>query len=132
MIQKFSPGRFSETRLLFFGLTLPKACSFIKKETLAQVFFFANFPKFLKTSAFTEHLPWLLLKEKAYCETYSGHVSSFWLCYKGISSFIHRISNNYFTNPQLFFRLDKIENDQILINFKLSLIGIFLFRLSLL
>ena len=34
----------------------PKACNFIKKESLAQVFSCEFFPKFLRISFFTEHL----------------------------------------------------------------------------
>ena len=40
----------------------PKACNFVKKETLAQVFP-VNFAKFQKTPFLTEHLLWLLLLE---------------------------------------------------------------------
>ena len=39
-----------------------EACNFIEKETLAQVYFPVNFPKFLRTPFLTEHVPWLLLK----------------------------------------------------------------------
>ena len=38
-----------------------EACNFIEKETLAQVYFPVNFPKFLRTPFLTEHLRWLLL-----------------------------------------------------------------------
>ena len=37
-----------------------KTCSFIKKESLAQVFY-CEFVKFLRTPSFTAHLQWLLL-----------------------------------------------------------------------
>ena len=40
----------------------PSACDFIKKDTLAEVVFFVNFAKFLRTPFFIEHLRWLLLK----------------------------------------------------------------------
>ena len=39
----------------------PKACNFIKKEALAQVFS-VNFVKLLKTLLVTKHLQWLLLE----------------------------------------------------------------------
>ena len=41
-------------------LIKPKACNFIKKETLHKCFL-VNFAKFLRTPFSTEHLPWLLL-----------------------------------------------------------------------
>ena len=40
-----------------------KACNFIKKETLAQVFL-CEFCKILRTPFLTEHLWWLLLDEE--------------------------------------------------------------------
>ena len=46
---------------LFFNKVASAACNFIKKETLAQVYFALNFVKFLRTPFFREHLWWLLL-----------------------------------------------------------------------
>ena len=43
---------------LFFNKAV--GCNFIKKETLAQVFF-VHFAKFLRTPFSTEHHRWLLL-----------------------------------------------------------------------
>ena len=51
---------------VFFLIKLQvSAWNFIKKETLAQMFFHVSFPnsfkKNLRTPSFTEHLRWLLL-----------------------------------------------------------------------
>ena len=43
---------------------MPQACNFIKNETLAQVFS-GEFCEFSKSTFFTEHLRWLLLKQTA-------------------------------------------------------------------
>ena len=102
------------------------------KKRLWHRSFFCKFSKISKSTCFYRTPPVVASERKSLLWNLLRTCILFWLCYKGISSFIHRISNNYFTNPQLFFRLDKIENDQILLNFKFGLIGIFLFRLSLL
>ena len=47
-----------------FLIKLPKACNFIKKETLARRCFPVNFVKFLRILFFIEHFWWLLLKFK--------------------------------------------------------------------
>ena len=57
---------FLEISQKFTGLR-PQACNFIKKETLAQVFFSVNFVKFLRTPFLTEHLWWLLLHVRNEC-----------------------------------------------------------------
>ena len=46
-----------------------KACNFIKKETLKQVFFLVNFARFLRATFFTEHHRWLLLILQDFTET---------------------------------------------------------------
>ena len=46
-------------------------CNFVKKETLARVFF-DNIANFLRTPFFTEHLRWLLLKANLSPKEYLG------------------------------------------------------------
>ena len=54
-------GKYLCQSLFFNKVADLKACNFIKKENLAQVFS-CEFSKFLRTPFLTEHLWWLLLK----------------------------------------------------------------------
>ena len=71
-------------RVSFFN----KACNFIKKETLTQVFP-VNFAKFVRTPFFTEHLRWLLLREHKLLHNFRNSLSPICNCRNAIESTKH-------------------------------------------